>query len=78
MFSANVGFDLVAASFLGDLGSGLCHVVLSLTPKASLGSGLPELLVLGYMGMVVGSPTSLKGHFVVSCSCWVIKLKCST
>ena len=38
--SANVGFDLVAASVLGDLGFGLCHIVLSLTPKFSLGSGL--------------------------------------
>lgn len=36
MLSANVGFDLVAASFLGDLGSGLCHVVLS-DPKSLFG-----------------------------------------
>lgn len=63
MLSANVGFDLVAASFLGDLGSGLCHVVLSLTPKVSSGSGLPELLVLGYMGMVVGSPQTGGWYF---------------
>lgn len=63
MLSANVRFDLVAASFLGDLGSGLCHVVLSLTPKVSLGSGLPELLVLGYMGMLVGPPPDWRSAF---------------
>lgn len=46
MLNANVGFDLAADSFLGDLCSGLCHMVPSLNPKVSLGSGLAELLVL--------------------------------
>lgn len=84
MLSANVGFDLVAASVLCDLGSELCLVVLSLTPKVSLGFGLCEALCLGYVVMLAGAsrlemgiPTSPKGHFVVSVSCWVTKLKCS-
>lgn len=49
MLSANVGFDLVAASVLCDLGSELCLVVLSLTPKVSFGFGLCEALCLGWL-----------------------------
>lgn len=81
ILSVNAGSDLVAASILGDLAPELCHVVLPLTPKVSLGSGLPELLVLGCMGVLVGVPrlesgvsASSKGHCVVSFSCWVTKV----
>lgn len=56
ILSVNAGFGLVAANILGDLEPELCLVVLSLTPKVSLGSGLPELLVLGYMVVLVGVP----------------------
>lgn len=59
LLSANVGFDLVAANVLGDWRSGLCHVVLSPTPKVSLGSGPRERLCLGYMGMSTG-PTRVE------------------
>lgn len=76
MLSANVGFDLVALNVLGDWGSGLCHAVLSQTPKVSLGSRLGEWLYLGYVGMLaevprleIGISTSPRGHFVMPFSC---------
>lgn len=36
MLSAKVGFDLVAASFLDDLGSRLCHIVSPVSDPKSL------------------------------------------
>lgn len=48
---------------ISDLRSGLCYMVLSLNPKVSLGSGLAELLVLGYMGMLVGLPIDRRSAF---------------
>lgn len=63
MLGTNVGFDLAADSFLGDLHSGLCHTVLSLNPKVPLGSGRAELLVWGYRGMLAGLPPDRRSEF---------------
>lgn len=63
MLSTNTGFDLTADSCLSDLHSGFCHMVLPLNSKASLGSGLAELLVLGYMGMLAGLSPDRRSAF---------------
>jgi len=56
VLSADVGFDLVAAGFLVIWDLGFVTSVLFLTPEVLLGSGLRELLVLGYMDKLVGEP----------------------